>query len=149
MRQKGSVGTTDESASITFLIPEPLDKALRLVRRGFGQAQLSVWAEMDISGKLRQELGVGLMPCRILCVVCPVLLLEAAVLHPSVGVFLPVHVVASERRGQTQLYVVSPAFAQNSSLPLGLQLSVAKLLNRITQALETIAGRHSPAAATA
>lgn len=73
---------------LTFSIAEPHQVALRMVRRALAQQGLRAPAELDITARIRQEVGAGVAPCIVLYVDDPVLLLEAIVFHRGAALLI-------------------------------------------------------------
>ena len=72
-----------ESGTVTFMVPAPFEKALGLIRQALNERDLGIAAELDISGRISQELGIDLIPCRVLCVDHPQLLQQAIAFDAS------------------------------------------------------------------
>jgi hypothetical protein len=66
---------------VSFTIDEPYDVALRMVRIALARQGLRAPAELDITARIRQELGAGVAPCIVLYVDDPAILLEAVVFN--------------------------------------------------------------------
>ncbi len=49
-----------ESSTLSFIIPETFEKALKLIRRALKNEGLKISMELDVSRRLRRELGIGL-----------------------------------------------------------------------------------------
>jgi hypothetical protein len=56
---------TKEPSLVTFSVAEPHEAAIRMVRRALAQQGLRV-PELDITSRIKQELGAGLAPCVVL-----------------------------------------------------------------------------------
>ena len=130
-----------ESTTLSFIIPEPFEKAIKLIRQVLREEELKIPMELNVSRRLRRELGIGLGECKVLCVDCPASVLEAMAVDRSAGLLLPLHVVVSGRNQWTQVHLPNPASIQGNSLAIGAKVSVSKLLARVTQALERVATR--------
>lgn len=127
-------------ATTRFVVPEPFEKALKLIYRSLLDEGLTVPFELNLSGRIRRELGIGLSPCRLLCVDCPLSLVEAMTLDDAAPVFLPLHVVVAARDSHTLVQFLSTNHIANSALPVSAKVPISKLQTRITEALERIAG---------
>jgi uncharacterized protein (DUF302 family) len=89
-----------EPAVTTYLIAGPFDKALKEVREALVRGGLSILTELDISTRVKRELGIGFIRCQILLVDSPCLLLKAATLDGSAAALFPLHVAVSEHGAQ-------------------------------------------------
>jgi hypothetical protein len=126
-----------ESATRTFVLPEPLPRALRSLRSALQGEELAIAAEMDLSGKLRGEFWVSLTPCCVLYVNCPLLLLQACVIDSSAPLYFPTPVVLSQRETQTIIHLQSPG----ASVPAEIRTRLGKLFTRIETALDRAGAR--------
>lgn len=99
---------TSEAACCVYLIPAPLEKASKLLRRALADAGLAVMAEVDLSESLRRLLRIEIASCRLFLVYCPVPLLQTLALHPSAAVFLPLHLVLAGRGASAEAHVLNP-----------------------------------------
>jgi len=124
-----------EPATSTYILQEPYEDALKSVRVALQSEGLKVPLEMDISSTLRQELGVKLKPCKLLCVYCPRLLLQASVTDIAVCAFLPLHLVVADHGPRTLVHFINPATIPQAGLSPGIRSSVSRLLARILQIL--------------
>jgi uncharacterized protein (DUF302 family) len=133
-----------ESNALTFIMPKPFEQGLKAVRRALTEGDLQIQYEMDISGRLERELGIGLGPCRVLCVDHPFSTLEAMIADPSAGVLLPLHVVVSGLDAGTVIHILNPENVHGSSLFLGAKVPISRLLGRLMQNLGMVAMRQGP-----
>ena len=130
-----------EPATISFIVPDSFEGAIKLIRQALTECGLNILVELDLSGRINQELGIRLAACRVLCVDSPLFLLEALSLDGAAAVFLPAHVVVSEQRMQTVVHLLSPASIQSGGLPVSAKIPVSKLQEQLSRALEHIAMR--------
>lgn len=129
--------------TLTLIVPEPFEKALKSIRRALNNGDLRIPMELDMSGRINRELGIALAPCRSLWVDNPILLLEAVALDRLAAVFIPLHLVVSGRGPQTLVHLLSPASVQGSALPAAAKAPINKLQSRILRSLEHISTRQS------
>lgn len=132
---------TREKSIVTFSVGEPHQTAIRMVRRAFAQHRLRVPAELDITTRIRQELGASLAPCVVLYVDDPALLLEAVVFHRGAALLIPEPVVVSGNGRQTEVLLRSFEALTEGSPPPSLRAPLLNLHERMIRALETIAER--------
>jgi len=128
-------------AARTYRIPEPFERALKSVREAIGKDRLTITTELDVSRRIQREWGIGMGPCRILCVDCPQLLLEAMAMDVGAGVLLPLHVVVAGRGPLTLVHIIRPAGTNGSGGPA--DTVVNKLRARLSRALEKVGMRES------
>ncbi|MBI3696175.1 MAG: DUF302 domain-containing protein [Acidobacteria bacterium] len=133
----------NEPIRSTYVVQEPYQRALKLIRTALRDEGLRVSLETDISGTIRQELGVDLTPCKVLHVCCPLLLLQAVVMDTSAAAFLPFHLVVSADGSQTLVHLIDPAATYENDLPGGIKIPLGRLLARIRQCLEKIGAREA------
>jgi uncharacterized protein (DUF302 family) len=118
---------TGDQETATLIMRQPLNKALRLIRRALAEGGLEIAADLDMAGRNRKALRIDLPPCRVLCVDCPVALLEALALDRSAAVLLPLHLVVAGQDGLTLVHLLNPAAALYSGLPVTARAAVSKL----------------------
>jgi uncharacterized protein (DUF302 family) len=126
---------------VTFRIPEPYPAALRKVRKGFTQEGLRIPIELDVTSRIKQELGAGLAPCMVVYVDDPALLLEAVIFHRDAALAIPQPVVIAGHDRHTEVLVRSPEALLAGGLPLSTRGPLLKLHGRIVRAMETVAER--------
>lgn len=131
---------------LTFLIGEPFDVALRMLRRTLAMEGLSVPRELDTCVRVRQELGVRLRENIVLYVDDPVRLLEATVLNPAGGLFVPEPVVlAGDGSNGCVAYVRCMEAVTLAELPPSLRSAVSDLHERILSGMHRIATKQTAA----
>lgn len=126
---------------LTFGIAGPHPAALRMVRRALAQQGLRVPAELDVSARIREELGAGVAPCTVLYVDDPALLLEAVVFHRGATLLIPQPVVVTGDTRHTDVLVRSLDSLLGET-PESVRDPLLALVSRITRAMDTIAERH-------
>jgi len=132
---------TRESSLVTFGVAESHQATLRMVRRVLSQQGLRVTAELDVTTRIKQELGAGLAPCVVLYVDEPALLLEAVVFHKGAALLAPLPVVVSGNSRHTGIFVRGIMARMAGELPAGVREPLLNLHARIVRAVETIAER--------
>lgn len=131
---------------VAFTIEEPFDVALRMLRRALAIEGLRVPSEVDTAARVKQELGVGLRRSVVLYVDDPIRLLEATVVNPAGGLFIPEPVVLSsldDRSCRVSVRSMEPLFS--SDLPASLRSAVANLHERILAGIQRIGQKHTAA----
>jgi uncharacterized protein (DUF302 family) len=126
---------------VTFQVSEPYPTALRMVRRALAQQGLRVPAELDVSARIKQEVGAGVAPCTVLYIDDPVLLLEAIIFQRGAGLLIPQPLVVAGGHGQTEVLLRSAASVTEEGLSASVRDALLGLHSRIVRALETIAER--------
>ncbi len=135
-----------EQATQTYVIPEPFERALKQVRESLAREGLSVPCELDLSARLRQQLGLSVPPCRLLCVDSPAAVAETLAIDSAGAVFLPLHLVVSGRGCRTLVHLAGGASAGPGALPVAAKGPLRRLLSRLSSALQRIGNRRSLAA---
>jgi uncharacterized protein (DUF302 family) len=130
-----------EPAVTAYVIPEPFDRALRLLRDVLGNNELSIAGEVDVSSRIKRELNIGFGPCRILLVDSPCLLLEACTLDRAAAAFVPLHLVLCGRGPQTLVHWMNPATLGGVRLPAGAAAPLLKLHTLLARSVERVAMR--------
>ena len=98
---------TGEQEPVTLIVRHPLNEALRSIRRALAEEGLGIAADLDMAGRIRKALRIDFPPCRVLCVDCPVALLEALALDRSAAVLLPLHLVVTGQDGLTLVHLLN------------------------------------------
>jgi uncharacterized protein (DUF302 family) len=132
---------TKGSSVVTFSIAEPHHTALRMVRRALEQQGLHAAAELNVTARIKQELGAGLAPCVVLYVDDPMLLLEAVVFQRGAALLIPQPVVISGTNSHTEVLVRSAESLASEGASNGLTEPLVSLHARIVRAMESIAER--------
>jgi uncharacterized protein (DUF302 family) len=128
----------------TLIMQQPFTKALKLIRRTLLEGGLEIPAELDMANRIRKALRVDVPPCRVLCVDCPVALLEALALDRSAAVLLPLHLVVAGQDGFTLVHLLNPAAALYGGLPVTARAAVSRLQARVAQTIESVSVRQHP-----
>lgn len=123
-----------------YLIRERFDRALHDLKKALSNAGLTISGELDISKRMKQQLGLGFGPHTVLLVDSPYLLLEAVAVNSSAATVLPLHVVVLGRGATTRIYWNDPT-AADSPLPVTLATPLRKLQRELVHALDQIALR--------
>lgn len=126
---------------VTFVLPHPQQTALRMVRRALAQQGLRVAAELDVTRRIKEELGAGLAPCVVLYVDEPALLLEAVVFHRGAAALIPAPVVIAGSGHQTEILIRSVEALTAGGFPASVREPLLNLHVRVLEALEGIAER--------
>jgi uncharacterized protein (DUF302 family) len=138
-----------EQETATLTIQKPLNEAVKLLRRALAEGGLEIAADLDMAGRIRKTHRIDFPPCRVLCVDCPVALLEALALDRSAAVLLPLHLVVTGQDGLTLVHFLNPAAALYSGLPVTARAAVSKLQARVAQAVESVSTWQNPLELTA
>ena len=126
---------------LSFRIDEPYDVALRMVRIALARQGLRAPAELNITARIRQELGAGVAPCMVLYVDDPAVLLEAVVFNRGAALLIPQPLVVTGDSRQTEVLLRSPEMPV-AGIPESVHDPLIGLQVRMTRALESIAEQH-------
>jgi uncharacterized protein (DUF302 family) len=135
---------TGEQEPVTLIVRQPLNQALRSIRRALAEGGLQIATDLDMAGRIRKALRIDFPPCRVLGVDCPVALLEALALDRSAAVLLPLHLVVAGQDGFTLIHLLNPAAALYGGLPVTARAAVSKLQARVAQAIESVSTPQNP-----
>jgi uncharacterized protein (DUF302 family) len=127
----------------TLIMQQPVTEALKVIRRALAQEGLEIAADLDMAGRIRKAFRIDLAPCRVLCIDCPVVLLEALALDRLAAVLLPLHLVVEGHDDLTLVHLLSPAAALYSGLPVTARAAVSKLQARVAHAVESVSVRQN------
>jgi hypothetical protein len=122
----------------TFTIDEPYEVAVRMVRLALTRQWLRTPAELDITARIRQELGAAVAPCITLYIDDPAVLLETVVFHRGAALLVPQPLVITGDRHSTEVLLRSPASLAGEA-PESVRDPLLDLHRRMRQAIEGIA----------
>ncbi len=128
-------GAGDDLQGAVFYYSGSCSAAAKAFRKKAREHGLRIPFELNVADYIEDELGIGLRPCRVVCVLCPYLLLQAAVWDGSGASFLPVRVVFSGRGEETLIRIVGPF---DPLLPNGLRTPFRRFLGVLGAVLEEI-----------
>ena len=123
---------------LSFIIDEPYEVALRMVRIALARQGLRAPAELDIASRIRQEFGAGVAPCTVLYVDDPAALLEAVVFYRGAALLIPQPLVITGDDRRTEVFVRTPE-SPWGDIPEGVRGPLLEFQVRMTQAIESIA----------
>jgi uncharacterized protein (DUF302 family) len=129
---------TERTPLLSFRIDEPYAVALRMVRIALARQGLRAPAELDITARIRQELGVEVAPCIVLYVDDPEVLLGAFVFNRGAALLIPQPLVVTGDNDYTDVLVRSSEMSAGDA-PEATRDSLFDLSTRILQAIESIA----------
>jgi uncharacterized protein (DUF302 family) len=125
---------------LSFTIDESYDVALRMVRIALARQGLRAPAELDISARIRQEVGAGVAPCIVLYVDDPVVLLEAVVFNRGAALLIPQPLVVTGDNRRTEVLLRSPEMPAGA-IPESVRDPLIGVQARMTRAIESIGER--------
>jgi uncharacterized protein (DUF302 family) len=125
---------------LSFTIDEPYDVALRMVRIALAREGLRAPAELDITARIRQELGASVGPCIVLYVDDPAVLLEAVVFNRGAALLIPQPLVVTGDNRQAEVLLRS-AEVPAEAIPETVRDPLIGVQVRMTRAIESIAER--------
>jgi uncharacterized protein (DUF302 family) len=125
---------------LSFRIDEPYDVALRMVRIALARQGLRAPAELDITARIRQELGAVVAPCIVLYVDDPAVLLEAVVFNRGAALLIPQPLVVTGDNRQAEVLLRS-AEMPVEAIPETVRDPLIGLQVRMMRAIESIAER--------
>jgi uncharacterized protein (DUF302 family) len=125
---------------LSFRIDEPYDVALRMVRIALARQGLRAPAELDITARIRQELGAVVAPCIVLYVDDPAVLLEAVVFNRGAALLIPQPLVVTGDNRQAEVLLRS-ADMPVEAIPETVRDPLIGVQVRMMRAIESIAER--------
>jgi uncharacterized protein (DUF302 family) len=140
---------TGDQETATLIVQQPVNEALKMIRRALAEGGLAIAADLDMASRIGKALRIDFPPCRVLCVDCPVALLEALALDRSAAVLLPLHLVVTGQDGLALVHFLNPGAALYSGLPVTARAAVSKLQARVAHAVESVSTRQNPLELTA
>ena len=127
-----------EAATVTYLIAEPFQQALRSLQMALTARHLSVAGTFDISAHLRRKLFIGTYPCMVLFVSPSRLPGTALDTDGRAAALAPFHIVVSNRGRQTEIHVLRALPRDCGSLEAPCIAALNEAHTEILRAIETI-----------
>lgn len=137
------------AALVTYTTKRSFETTLGCVRKALCGHGLCVTSEIDVTRRLRNDLGVGIYPCHTLLVDDPALLLEAIVFHRGAAQFFPQPVTVAAGDHGSHIYVRGLGTAPAPGLPASIRGPLQQLHHRIRLALDEVADREDDPQAVA
>jgi uncharacterized protein (DUF302 family) len=132
----------DENATSTYLIAEPFDRAVNLVRKVLSGANLKIMGELNMSGRLQRALWIRTAPCTVLFASAPTSPASFAA-DPQEAALTPLHIVVSAHGSQSEVHVLRVLPRDNGTLDSRTIAASSLLQTVIAQAIATIGMRAS------
>ena len=95
----------EENATVTYLIPQPFEEGLKLLRKAMAKAQLRITGELNMSSRIERSLRIQTAPC-VVIFACPGYDSDGFPFHPIEAGLSPLHVVVSARGSQTEIHIL-------------------------------------------
>lgn len=124
-----------------LVVKRPYAEALRRIRTALNAAGLQITFELDIAGSIFRSTGVQLARSALLGVACPYQLLEACVADLGAVVFLPLHIIVTERGDEAEVRFIATETLRAAAVTTAISIPVYRTQSRIRNAL-TAAGAH-------
>lgn len=129
----------EENATTTFVIAEPFERAVKLVRKALSGMDLRITGELNMSERIQRRLLIRTAPCIVLFA-SPNIALED-VPESGEASLTPLHVVVSGRGSQTEVHLLKVLPRPDSSLDRRTVKVSGQLQSMIVHAMETIGMR--------
>jgi uncharacterized protein (DUF302 family) len=133
---------SDENATSTYLIAEPFDRAVNLVRRVLAAANLKIVAELDMSGRIQRGLLIRTVPCTVLFASAPTSPASFTA-DPQEAALTPLRIVVSARGSQSEVHVLRVLPRHDGTADFRAIAASSLLQTAIAQAIATIGMRAS------
>jgi hypothetical protein len=130
----------EEQATSTYLIAEPFERAVKIVRRALAGANLKLTGELNLSGRIQRQLLIDTAPC-LLLFACPATPIPATSVGLSQASLTPLHIVVSGRGSQTEIHVLRVMPRDNGPLDRVAVAALGELQSTISQAIGRIGMR--------
>ena len=127
--------------SNTLILGRPYDLARRRIRAALEKQGLQIAFDFDVTEGILRSAGVRLPRSCTLGVICPYQLLEAVVADGSSAVFLPLHVVLTEQKGETVVRHLAPTWFRGAGIGPAISVPLHRTLMRIREALASVDAR--------
>ena len=129
--------------TVPYSMAMPFEAAIEAVGDSLRKRGLQVAGELDVAGHLEKSLGIVLDPCRVLFVLPASDGRSARTIDPWAAVFLPLHVVISGSRAQSEIRIPNSVQTKANGAPPTTYAPVLELQRGVLEALESVARRSS------
>lgn len=123
---------------LSFRLDKPYESALRLVRTALSRHGLRTAAELDITTRIRRELGASVAPCVVLYVDDPAVLLEVIVFNRGAALAIPQPLLVTGSGPRTEVFV-RPPDSSTADIPESSRDPLISLRRRMMRAMESVA----------
>ena len=132
---------TDEPSTITYMVTEPFQQALRSVRRALSARDLRIGGELDVADRIRRGLLIGTAPCALLLVWPRAALAQLFRSDPVATAIVPLHVVVSGRGSRSEVHILRPLSYDGHSVGWRALSALNQMQAEIGQSIEKIGMR--------
>jgi uncharacterized protein (DUF302 family) len=129
----------DQPGTITYLIAEPFQQALKSLRRAFSARDLKIVGDLNVSYRIRQRLLIDTAPCVVLYVWPR--LGQTLGADPEATAIAPLHVVVSGRGKQSEVHVLRALPSDRGLLDGRAMAALNQIKAEIGRAIEKIGMR--------
>jgi len=126
-----------DTATCTYLLQEQFANGLKRIRGALEGAHFAVAGELDLSGRMRRKLGVGLPPCLVLFAAPREWMGAQGAGDPTLDLLLPIHVVVAAAGFHTEVHFLRSLPRTES----GTSRVVSDLQATVSRAIEKIGMR--------
>lgn len=116
----------------------PYAKVIELVRGSLKKEGFGVLTEIDIQGKMKENLGIDMSKYIILGACNPPNAYKAILTEENIGLMLPCNVIVYEKNGRTVLSVIRPSVAMQMVDNAELQKVSEEVEEKLKKAFDAI-----------
>lgn len=116
----------------------PYAKVIELVRGSLKKEGFGVLTEIDIQGKMKENLGIDMSKYIILGACNPANAYKAILTEKNIGLMLPCNVIVYEKNGRTVLSVIRPSVAMQMVDNAELQKVSEEVEEKLKKAFDAI-----------
>ena len=95
-----------DSATARYLIAQPFDQAVKLVRQSLSRARVTISREANLSAWIHKRLLISTPPCLVLFASSSSPVIEIGDTEPLEAALIPLHVIVSAQGSQTEIHVL-------------------------------------------
>ena len=131
----------EENATATYLLAQPFEEGVALLRRALAEANLRVTGELNMSNRIRRSLLIGTTPCVVLFAGPHPEARETAAGHSRDSVLTPLHVVASAKGSCTEVHILRALPRPDSPVTPAAMAMIGELQTKLSEVIGRIAMR--------
>ena len=132
---------SEASATTTYVIPEPFERGVRILRQALADADLRITGELNMSQRIQKSLLVVTAPCLILFA-CPAEGFDEKD-RPTAcdAAVTPLHIVVSAQDSCTEVHILKVLPRDDGPIDRTNVAALARLQSAISQAIGKIGMR--------
>jgi uncharacterized protein (DUF302 family) len=127
---------SDQSATVTYTVPEPFDSAVSILRDAFSRRKLKVAEILNLSGRIQRRLSIRTSPCVVFLITSSEAGFEGLRGSRTASAFLPLHVVISDRGPQSEVHILRASQIDSQAIDGATLSALNRTQDEIAEAID-------------